>query len=105
MKTEEKRRLEKAGWRVGSAADFLKLSPEEATLVAMRLALAGAVRGRRARLGVSQSELARRLGSSQSRVAKMEAGESGVSLDLLVRALLATGAKPREVGQAIAAGK
>jgi ribosome-binding protein aMBF1 (putative translation factor) len=105
MKTEEKRRLEKAGWRVGSAAEFLKLSPEEATLVNMRLALAGAVRGRRTRLGFSQSELARRLGSSQSRVAKIEAAESNVSFDLLVRALLATGAKPRDVGQAIAAGK
>jgi len=105
MKTEEKRRLEKAAWRVGSAADFLNLSPEEAILVNMRLALAIAVRGRRARLGVSQSELARRLGSSQSRVAKIEAGESNVSFDLLVRALLATGAKPSEVGRAIAAGK
>ncbi|SDS32436.1 helix-turn-helix transcriptional regulator [Opitutus sp. GAS368] len=105
MKAEKKHRLEKAGFRVGSAAELLKLSPEEATLVNMRLALAGAVRDRRAHLGFSQSELARRLGSSQSRVAKLEAGESNVSFDLLVRAMLATGAKPREVGQAIAAGK
>ncbi len=97
--------MEKAGWRVGTVAEFLKLTPEEKALVKMRLALAEAVRGRRARLGVSQSELARRLGSSQSRVAKIEAGESNVSFDLLVRALLATGAKPHEVGQAIAGGK
>jgi ribosome-binding protein aMBF1 (putative translation factor) len=105
MKTEKKHRLEKAGFRVGSVTELLKLSPEEATLVNMRLALAGAVRDRRAHLGFSQSELARRLGSSQSRVAKLEAGESNVSFDLLVRAMLATGAKPREVGAAIAAGK
>ena len=105
MKAAKKSRLEKAGFRVGSTAEFLNLSPEETTLVNMRLSLAGAVRGRRARLGFSQSELARRLGSSQSRVAKIEAGESNVSFDLLVRAMLATGAKPREVGQAIAAGK
>lgn len=105
MKSEKKTRLEKAGFRVGSATDFLNLSAEEATLVSMRLALAGAVRERRAHLGYSQSELARRLGSSQSRVAKLEAGESNVSIDLLVRAMLATGAKPREVGAAIAAGK
>jgi ribosome-binding protein aMBF1 (putative translation factor) len=105
MKTAMKRRLEKAGWRVGPATEFLKLSPAEEALVNMRLSLAGAVRGRRARLGVSQSELARRLGSSQSRVAKLEAGEANVSFELLVRALLATGAKPREVGEAIAAGK
>lgn len=105
MKPEKKERLEKAGWRVGSTSDFLKLSPEETALVGMRLALAGAVRGRRTKLGYSQSELARRLGSSQSRVAKLEAGEPNVSLDLLVRAMLVTGAKPREVGEAIAAGK
>jgi len=105
MKTEKKARLEKAGFRVGSATELLKLTPEESTLVNMRLSLAGAVRERRAHLGFSQSELARRLGSSQSRVAKIEAGESNVSFDLLVRAMLATGAKPREVGEAIAAGK
>lgn len=105
MKTEKKNRLEKAGFRVGSAAELLNLSPEESTLVNMRLALAGAVRDRRAHLGYSQSELARRLGSSQSRVAKIEAGESNVSFDLLVRAMLATGARSKEVGQAIAAGK
>jgi len=105
MKPDKKKLLEKAGFRVGSASELLNLSPEESTLVAMRLSLAGAVRERRANLGFSQSELARRLGSSQSRVAKIEAGESNVSFDLLVRAMLATGAKPREVGQAIAAGR
>lgn len=104
MKPAKKTRLEKAGFRVGSAAELLNLSPEENTLVNMRLALAGAVRVRRATLGFSQTELARRLGSSQSRIAKLEAGESNVSIDLLVRAMLATGAKPREVGAAIAAG-
>lgn len=105
MKPDKKKLLKKAGFRVRSAAELLNLSPEEATFVAMRLSLAGAVRERRANQGFSQSELARRLGSSQSRVAKIEAGESNVSFDLLVRAMLATGAKPREVGQAIAAGK
>ena len=105
MKPDKKNRLEKAGFRVGSATELLNLTPEETTFVAMRLSLAGAVRERRVSLGFSQSELARRLGSSQSRVAKIEAGESNVSFDLLVRAMLATGAKPREVGQAIAAGK
>jgi len=104
MKTDKKTRLEKAGFRVGSAAELLNLSSEETTLVNMRLALAGAVRERRATLGFSQTELARRLGSSQSRIAKLEAGESNVSIDLLVRAMLATGAKPREIGVAIAAG-
>src|SRR5581483_4278956 len=47
---------------------------------------------RRAELGLSQAVVAKRLGSSQSRVAKMEAGDPSVSLDLLLRALLALGA-------------
>lgn len=105
MKPAAKSRLEKAGWRVGTADEFLSLSQLESALVDLRLKLAGAVRSRRLELGVSQTELARRLGSSQSSVAKMEAGEPDVSIDLLVRALLVTGAKPREVGEAIATGK
>ena len=103
MNPEKKGKLKRAGWRTGSADVFLGLSPEETALVDMRLALAGAVRERRSRLGLSQTELARRLGSSQSRMAKLEAGEQDVSIDLLVRAMLATGAKPRDVGRAFAA--
>ena len=103
MKTTKRKKLEHAGWRLGSADEFLGLKGEETALLNMRLSLAGELRGRRTRLGLSQTELATRLGSSQSRVAKMEAAEADVSLDLLVRAMLATGAKPREVGHAIAA--
>jgi ribosome-binding protein aMBF1 (putative translation factor) len=103
MKPERKKRLEKAGWKVGSADDFLGLSKDESALVNIRLALAQSLKIRRHKLGISQAELARRLGSSQSRVAKMEAAEADVSLDLLVRAMLASGAKPRDVGRALAA--
>jgi ribosome-binding protein aMBF1 (putative translation factor) len=103
MKPAKRKRLENAGWRFGSAEEFLALKPEEAALVSMRLSLAETLRKRRMRLGLSQSDLAHKLGSSQSRVAKMEAGEPNVSIDLLVRAILATGGKPAEVGHAIAA--
>ena len=103
MKTTKRKALKRAGWRTGSADEFLGLKSEETALVNMRLSLAEKLRGRRTRLGLSQTELAVRLGSSQSRVAKMEAGEPDVSIDLLVRAMLVTGAKPGEVGQAIAA--
>ena len=54
-------------------------------------------------MGSSQTELARRIGSSQSRVAKLEAGETDVSLDLIFRALFATGAKIGEIGKVVAA--
>ena len=104
MKPERKKRVEAAGFKVGSADEFLELSPAESALVTLRVILANDVRRRRRALRFSQAELARRLGSSQSRVAKLEAAESNVSLDLLVRAMLATGAKVREVGRLIAAG-
>ena len=102
MDAKKRKRLETAGWRLGSAADFLQLSTEEAALVETRLAVSGALRERRQRQGVTQAALAKKLRSSQSRVAKMEAGDPSVSLDLLIRALLAAGASRREVGQALA---
>ena len=103
MKSTQRKALERAGWRTGSADKFLELKSEETALVNMRLSLADNLRGRRTKLGLSQTELAARLGSSQSRVAKMEAGGADVSLDLLVRAMLNTGASAREVANAIAA--
>ncbi|HEY1793325.1 MAG TPA: helix-turn-helix transcriptional regulator [Opitutaceae bacterium] len=103
MKSEKKNRLEAAGYRVGSADDFLGLTREESSLVTLRLSLAEEVRRRRVLLHYSQTELARRIGSSQSRIAKLEAAESDVSLDLLFRALFATGAKMRDVGKVVTA--
>lgn len=102
MDAKMRRRLERAGFAVGSAADFLGLGREEAALIEMRLALSHALRERRVGAGLTQAALARRVGSSQSRVAKMEAGDPSVSLDLLIRALLAAGASRRDVGQALA---
>jgi len=103
MKSAKKLRLEAAGFKVGSADEFLALTPEESTLVSLRLSLAEQVRSRRLRLHYSQMELARRIGSSQSRIAKLEAAGSDVSLDLLFRALFATGAKMSDVGKVVAA--
>ena len=101
MNRTKLRKLEAAGWRVGSAREFLKLSPEESALVEMKLRLSDALRARRTALRLSQHTLARRLRSSQSRVAKMEAADPTVSFDLLVRGLLALGAGAREVARAI----
>ena len=101
MDTRKKKRLEAEGWRVGSAADFLGLSAEEAAFVELKLSLSGELRERRNDLGLSQAELAERLGSSQSRVAKMEASDPTVTIDLLIRGLLATGATRKEIAGAI----
>src|ERR1044071_9440665 len=101
MNKRKQRKLTAAGWRVGTAAEFLGLSAEEAALVEMKVRLSGALRARRTAMHLSQADLAKRLGSSQSRVAKMEAADRTVSIDLLLRGLLALGATPRDAAKAL----
>lgn len=102
MKAKKRQQLEKLGWRVGETADFLELTPEEAALVEIKAALSQDLQRRR-QTRMTQAELARRIGSSQPRVAHAERGARSVSMDLLVRAMLATGATPKDIGRAIAA--
>ncbi|MBA3579814.1 MAG: helix-turn-helix domain-containing protein [Gemmatimonadaceae bacterium] len=101
MKKAKRNSLEARGWRVGSVAEFLVLSAEDAALVETKLALSGALRARREAKKLTQQQLAKLLKSSQSRVAKMEAGDPSVSVDLLLKGLFALGANPREVGRAL----
>ena len=101
MRAEKRRGLEAKGWKVGSAKDFLGLTDQEAAYIELRVKLAQGLKAKRNSRGLSQTELAKVVRSSQSRVAKMEAGDPTVSLDLLVRSLLALGASNREVGQII----
>ena len=102
MDESKKRRLQAAGWRVGGTADFLGLTAEEEALIEIRLNLATRLREIRQQAGWSQATVAERLGSSQSRVAKMEAADLSVSLDLMVRSLLTLGASRDDIGGAIA---
>ena len=101
MKAAKKKRLAARGWTVGDAREFLGLSEEEAAFVEVKLALASNLRQRRLKRRMTQSQLAKRLESSQSRVAKMEAGDRSVSLDLLVRSLLTVGVTRRELAKVI----
>ena len=102
MDPEKKARLESQGWRVGSAEEFLGLTPEEAAYVELRLKLSDAVREYRKKKRLTQTQLAELLQSSQSRVAKAEAADESVSLDLLIRSLLALGATPQDLAEVIA---
>ncbi len=104
MNAEKRERLEAAGFKVGTVSGFLELNQEENALIEMRLALSAAIKSRRLSQHLTQNTIAERLKSSQSRVAKMEAGDPSVSLDILLRALLATGATREDVGQVIATG-
>ena len=92
--------IEELGWKDGTVAEFLGLTPEESALIEMKLALSRHLRERRAAT-MTQSELATKISSSQSRVAKAESGHSSVSMELLVRAILATGATPHEIGEVL----
>ena len=85
MNSIKKKRLERKGWKVGTAAEFLRLTPEESAYIEMKLLLSKNLRERRMDKSLTQEQLARFLKSSQSRVAKMETGDPSVSLDLLVR--------------------
>ena len=105
MERSKRRRLERAGWRIGSTADFLGLTAAEEALVEMKLTLGLRLRKARERSNLTQTDLAKRMKSSQSRVAKMEAGDPTVSLDLLVHGLLAAGLSRREIANALAPRK
>lgn len=104
MDVGKKDRLKNAGWTVGSVEEFLQLNPEESNLVELRLRLSEAIRNRRRSLGWSQEQLAKKLGSSQSRVAKLEAGtDRSSSIDLLFRALFVTELTAKNISNLFAA--
>ena len=94
-------RLEKKGWKVGTAEQFLELSPEESAYIDLKLRFGHILKQQRKALPLTQVELARRIHSSQSRVAKMENGDPSVSLDLLIRALLALGMSNKDLAEAV----
>lgn len=94
-------KLEREGWRFGSADEFLGLSAEELAYIELKLALSNTLKSKRVSKKITQTELARMMKSSQSRVAKMEAGDPTVSIDLLVKSLLALGVSRKELGHSI----
>jgi ribosome-binding protein aMBF1 (putative translation factor) len=99
MDAKKLRKIKKKGWGVGSVADFLDLSPEEMAYIEMRFKLAKSLREKRKKQRLSQAKLAVKIKSSQPRVAKIEAGDPSVSIDLMIRTLLALGASQKEVGK------
>ncbi len=103
MREEKRRRLEARGWQIGTVQEFLHLSAEEAAYLDLKVRLAMGLRERRRRRSLTQANLAKRLQSSQSRIAKMEAGDPSVSLDLLIRSLLILGTSRQELSRIISA--
>lgn len=105
MNARKKTRLEAKGWRVGSAEEFLDLSEEEAAYVDLKLTFGENLKKRRRQKNYTQVELAKLLKSNQSRVAKMEAGDPSVSLDLLVKSLLVLGTTKKDLAGMISRGR
>jgi predicted XRE-type DNA-binding protein len=101
MNERKRKKLEAAGWIFGSTVDFLRLTPEETAFIEMKLAMSRCLREWRTRRRLTQTQLATKLGSSQSRVAKMEAGDPSVSVDLLARSLFKLGARSKHIAHAI----
>jgi DNA-binding XRE family transcriptional regulator len=101
MQAAKRKKLEAKGWKVGSAADFLELSDEEAAYIELKLKLANRLKQARTRRHLTQKELAKRIDSSQSRIAKMETGDPSVSLDLIIKSLLALGVSNKDIGETI----
>ena len=102
MKQSKIKKLRRAGFRVGTVQDFLQLSAGEMALIELKIRLIDRLKSARHSAGISQHQLAKLISSSQSRVAKMEAGSSDVSLDLICKSLFALGVSRRDVGRTIA---
>ena len=104
MERATRERLEAKGWQVGTVSEFLELSPQEATLIEIKLALSRHLKQRRQQL-MTQTQLAKEIQSSQPRIANAENGDASVSVELLIRAILATGATAQDIAQIIASVK
>lgn len=102
MDSKKKKKLEAKGWVVGDAGEFLRLTAEEARYIELKLSLSESLKAERLKQQVTQVELAKMIGSSQSRVAKMEAGDPAVTVDLLLKALLTLGVTKKQLAKIIA---
>ena len=96
---EKKKRLEAAGWKVGTVQELLNLTDEEVEYIDFKIALSKGLKDIRKKQKLTQIQTAGILKTSQSRLAKMENGDPSVSTDLLLKALFALGLNKKNVLQ------
>ena len=101
MNSAKRKRLESKGFKVGSVQEFLDLSPEESKIIALKITLGRKLQAYRKAKRLTQIEFARKIKSSQSRVAKMESGDPSVSIDLMVRSFFALGASQKQLSKIV----
>lgn len=97
----KRKQLAAQGFKTGTVAEFLELSPEDEAWIEMKRALRDKVIELREARGLTQQELAKLIGSGQPRISKLEAGDPSVGYDLYIKTLLSLGATPSEIGAAI----
>src|SRR5258706_5891591 len=102
MNVTKKKALEAKGWKIGTSKEFLNLSAEEAHCVELNLLLSKNLQNTRKQKNLTQYQWARLIRSSQSRIAKMEAGDASVSLDLLIRSLFVLGTSRKRLARMLA---
>ena len=103
MDKRKRKLLEAQGWKIAGTREFLELTDEELEYIEIKIALSQFVREQRKRRRLTQERAARLIGSSQSRIAKMEAGDPSVSIDLYVKSIIALGGSRDELSEAIKA--
>jgi predicted XRE-type DNA-binding protein len=101
MKSEKSKKLEAKGWKLGTATEFLGLTPEDEAWIVMKRALRDKIVELCAAKNISQAELASKLGTKQPRISKIETGDKSVGYDLLMKSLLALGATPADIGKVL----
>ena len=101
MEAKKKKNLQSKGWVVGDVDEFLDLDQADLAIIDMKLALADTIVQKRKALKMTQAKLAEAIGSSQSRIAKVEHGDPSVSLEMMMRALIGLGSSRQEIGRAI----
>lgn len=101
MNKRKQKKLEKKGWKIGNPKEFLGLTDEEVSYIELKLKLSANLKKVRTERKLTQVELAKIIKSSQSRVAKLETGDPSVSLDLIIRSLLALGTSKKDIARTI----
>ena len=102
MDKARRKRLEAAGWKFETVEEFLSLTPDEARLIEVRLALSNALKKERKRLKLTQAQAANKLKTTQPRVSRMEAGDPSVSLEAILQYLFKLGMTNKSLGRTIA---
>lgn len=104
MDDAKRKRLEKQGWKAGSADEFLGLSAEETAYIELKIDLGRFLAKERRQRKLTQAEAGGRAGTNQAGFARMEKGDPSVSIDRIVKSLFALGCSRDSLARALHEG-